>query len=61
MNMDVYNCEECGHAFATESDIEPSGCPVCDGELFEFSNEAVLVAKIKRPLTPTCEKVQHRN
>ena len=53
MKMDIYNCEECTHAFAVEHDVEPTGCPVCDGELFEFSHEVFAVQKgIKIPSTP---------
>lgn len=57
MNMDVYNCEECGEAFAVESNRELNVCPICESELFEFSHEVVALPKIKRPLTLQCEKV----
>ena len=49
MNMDVYNCEECTRAFAVEKDADVQNCPSCGSELFEFSHEAVLVLKVKRP------------
>ena len=57
MNMDVYNCEECGKAFAVESGSDLNVCPICESELWEFSHEAVLVPKeidlphcnVKRP------------
>lgn len=57
MKMDVYNCEQCPHAFAVEDNVEPSGCPVCDSELFEFSHQVIAVENIKRPSTLPCEKV----
>lgn len=57
VNMDVYSCEECDEAFAVEKNRELNVCPICESELWEFSHEAVLVLKIKRPLTLQCEKV----
>lgn len=42
MKMDVYNCEECANAFAVEENVEPSGCPICDSELVEFSYKAIF-------------------
>lgn len=39
MKMDLYNCEGCGRAFAVEDGDDPSCCPVCESELFEFSHE----------------------
>lgn len=57
MDMDVYNCEECARAFSVEKDADVLNCPSCGSKLFEFSHEAVLVLKVKRPLTMPCEKV----
>lgn len=59
--MDVYECDECVEAFAVEKDTEINVCPVCESELFEFSHEALLVPKVKRPLTLPCEKVSGVN
>lgn len=38
MIMDVYNCEDCGRAFAVEKDDKPQCCPVCEAEIWEFSH-----------------------
>jgi DNA-directed RNA polymerase subunit RPC12/RpoP len=38
MIMDVYNCEDCGRAFAVEKDDEPTCCPVCEAEIWEYSH-----------------------
>jgi rubrerythrin len=36
--FDVYNCEECIRAFATEKDEDPEVCPYCESDLWEFSH-----------------------
>jgi hypothetical protein len=48
--MDVYNCEEdTPHCFAVEKDDVPKCCPVCEGELFEYSHtvEAIYIEPVK--------------
>jgi rubrerythrin len=40
MLMDIYNCEDCGRAFAVEIDDDPECCPVCQADIFEYSHTA---------------------
>lgn len=62
MNMDVYNCDECGKAFAVEKDSELNVCPVCESELFEFSHEVLAVQKgVKIASTPKKECLNEHN
>nr|BDD46674.1 hypothetical protein 17 [Bacillales bacterium] len=47
MHLDLYECLECGRAFAVEQDEEPKVCSSCESDHYEFS-ATIEFAQIKK-------------
>lgn len=43
MILDVYTCSECGKGFATDENEQPTCCPFCQSDVFEYSHTTLNV------------------